>query len=91
MGGALLITWGDVRVREGIQRDRVAEGKQRFRAPGARQRLGDVVLGGVAVRVAQLREALGGTLTRQDGLEHGHAGAPRDLTDDLGALEMPLF
>jgi hypothetical protein len=47
-------------VGECIQCDSLASGKQVFGAPGALQRLGDVVLRVVAVRVAQLREGLGG-------------------------------
>ena len=62
-----------------------------FGAPGALQCLGDVVLRVVAVRVAPLREVLWVALACDDGLEDGHAGHPRDLTDDLGELEMHLF
>jgi hypothetical protein len=45
----------------------------------------------VAVWVAQLREALGGTLAREDGLEEGQAGHPGARTDDLGERAMHLF
>ena len=90
MGFDLWITLGDLLVIEGIQLDRLASGKQVVGAPGALQRLGDVVLRVVAVRVAQLREALGVTLTREDGFEDGHAGHAGDLTDDLGELEIHL-
>ena len=47
-----------------------------FGAPGALQRLGDVVFRVVAVRVAQLREALGVALTREDGLEEAMPVTP---------------
>jgi hypothetical protein len=60
-------------------------------APGALQRLGDVLLSVVAVGVAQLRQALRVALAREDGLEDGHAGHARALTDDLGELAMHLF
>jgi hypothetical protein len=88
---ALLIALGHLLVREGIQLDRLASGKQVFGAPGALARLGDVVLRVVAVWVAQLREVLRGALARDDGLEEGHAGHPGHITDDLRELEMHLF
>ncbi|MBM3226800.1 MAG: hypothetical protein FJZ47_23800 [Candidatus Tectomicrobia bacterium] len=87
----LLIALGDLLVVEGIQRDRLASGKQVFGAPGALQRLGDVVLRVVAVRVAQLRQRHRIAFASDDGFEDGHAGHPRDLTDDLGELEIHLF
>jgi hypothetical protein len=62
-----------------------------FGAPGALERLGDVVLRVVAVWVAQLREVLRVALARSNGLEDGHAGHTCDLTDDLGELEIHLF
>jgi hypothetical protein len=88
---ALLIAWGDLRVLEGIQLDRLASGTQVFGAPGALARLGDVVLRVVAVWGAQLREVLRVALARDNGLEDGHAGHPGHRTDDLRELEMHLF
>ena len=87
----LLIALGNLLVGEDIPRDGLAEGKQGLSAPGALQRLGDVLLIVVAVGVAQRRQALRVALAREDGLEEGHAGHARDRTDDLGELKMQLF
>jgi hypothetical protein len=87
----LLIALGDLLAIECIQLDSLSSGKQVFGSPGALPRLGDVVLIMVAVRVAQLREVLLVALARDDGLEDGHAGHARDVTDDLGELEVHLF
>src|SRR5207244_6441056 len=59
-------------------------------APRALQRLGDVVLIMVAVRIAQLCEVLRVALAREDGREESHAGHARDVTDDWGELAMHL-
>ena len=88
---ARLIALGDLLVLEGIPLDRLASGTQVFGAPGALARLGDVVLRGVAVWVAQLREVLRVALARDTGLEDGHASHACDVTDDLRELEMHLF
>jgi hypothetical protein len=65
----LLIALGHLLVVEGRQLDGLASGKQVRSAPGALQRLGDVLLIVVAVGVAQLRQALRVALAREDGLE----------------------
>ena len=60
-------------------------------APGALQRLGDVVLIVVAMGVAQLGQRHGIAFARDDGFEDGHAGHARDVTDDLGEFEVHLL
>jgi hypothetical protein len=81
--GALLV----IAVIEG---DSLRQGTQGLGAPGALQRLGDGVLVVVTVRSAQLGQRTRVALARKEGREDGHAGHPRDLPDDLGALEMHL-
>jgi hypothetical protein len=66
-------------------------GQQVLGAPGALQRLGDLVLTMLAMRVAQLGQDYGSAFAREDGLEDGHAGHTRDITDDLGELEVHLL
>ena len=78
----------DLLVREGRQREGWLEGKQGCGAPGTLPRLGAVVLIVVAVRMAQLGQALRVALTGEDGLEHGHAGHAGERTDDVGELAM---
>ena len=86
----LLIAWRHRLVVEGIQCDGLASGKQVLSAPGALQRLGDVLLIVVTVGGTQLRQALRVALAHDDGREDGHAGYPGDVTDNLGELAMHL-
>ena len=84
----LLIAQDDLLVIECIECEGLLYGKEVLSTPGVLQRLGDVVLIVVAVWVTQLREALRVAFARDDGLEDGHVGRSREVTDHLGELEM---
>ena len=91
MGRDLLIADGAVLVREGREFDGLASSNQGFSAPGALQRLGDLVRIVVALGVTELGEGHRSAFARDDRLDDGHAGAPRELTDDLGELAVHLL
>jgi hypothetical protein len=87
----LLIAHGQLLMVHVRQCDGVLEGEQVLSTPGALERLGDVVLTVLAVRVAERGQGERVACASENGCEDGHARGAGAVTHDLGACAVHLW